>query len=401
MDDKISRNLRHGNLDLEQLDLGNSRMKDFVRVPWCLHKGEPHWTPPLNAEYLGSRLLGLNGLLTSRHPYHEHAEVTHFLARRTGAIVGRISASVNHRFNEHYNEKIGFFGFFEVENNFSTAAALLESAKKWLAAKGMAVMRGPGEYSTATHERQGILVDGHDFPPTVELTHTPPYYAELLERYGLRKAKDYHAYLVTVDEIPIERFKRLGEAVRKRGNITTRPVVMKKFREEVRLIMRIYNEAWTGNWGFLPVTDGEADALADTLKSVVDPEFVRFAYVGNELAAVIGAIPDPNQVMRPSWRWFGDSDLVRIFRLLKNRSRIRFLRFMFFGILPPYRRLGIDALLFAETFAHGAPRGYSHVEASMLLEENELMIGAAKALGGRRYKTWRIYEMPLQNGGSR
>jgi hypothetical protein len=394
-DSKIPDTTNLGKLDLEEFGLGSPLMKEFVKFSWKLHYGDPHWTPPLDSDYLGSRLLGLKGLLTSEHPYHEHAEVTHFLARRNGKIVGRVSAAVNNRFNDYHKEKVGFFGFFEVENDFIATSALLNAAKTWLAAKGMEVMRGPGEYSNATHERQGILVDGFEFSPTVELTHNKPYYQELLERFGFCKVKDYHAYLVNVDEIPINRFKRLGDAIKKRGNITTRPVNMRRLRDEVRLMMRIYNEAWVGNWGFLPMTDGEADALADTLKAVVDPEFVKFAYVGNELAGVIGAIPDPNHALRPSWRWYGDSDPIRIFRLLKKRKQIRFLRFMFFGILAPFRRLGIDALLFAEAFAYGVPKGYTHLEASMILEENDLMAAAAKALGGRHYKTWRIFEMPI------
>jgi hypothetical protein len=390
-----SKNYIQGRIALEQFGLDSPLIKEFAKFPWQLHRGDPCWTPPLNAELLGNRILGVKGLLTSEHPYHRHAEVTHFLARRNGSIVGRISAAINHRFNQYHNERIGFFGFFDVENDCEAASALLDGAKEWLASKGMLVMRGPGEYSNATHERQGVLVDGYNYLPTVELTHNPPYYAELLERYGLVKVKDYQAYLIKVAEIPIERFKRLGEAGCKRSNITTRPADMKRFKEDVRLIMRIYNEAWHENWGFIPVTDGEADSLADRLKSVADPGFVIFAYVGNQPAGVIGAIPDPNRVLHPLWRWWGDSDAVRLFRLLKGRRRIHFLRFMFFGILPPFRRLGIDALLFAEAFAYGVPKGYTYLEASMLLEENSLMIAAAKALGGQHYKTWRVYQIPL------
>ena len=98
---------------IEEIPLGDSRLKRFVEFPWQLYRGDPCWTPPLRGDLLGSRLLGLKGLLTPAHPYHHEAEVTHFLAWRDGTPVGRISAAVNRRFNEYYGSRIGFFGFFE------------------------------------------------------------------------------------------------------------------------------------------------------------------------------------------------------------------------------------------------------------------------------------------------
>ncbi|MCK5246016.1 N-acetyltransferase, partial [Candidatus Bipolaricaulota bacterium] len=275
---------------IEQYALGDRRLKDFVRVPWILFKGDPYWTPPLMGELLGSRLLGLTGLLTPEHPYHAHAEGTHFVARDGRQLLGRVSAAVNHRFNEHYGSKIGFFGFFDVCDSFEVAEALLNCARDWIRDRGMTVMRGPGGYSNATHEaHQGVLIDGFDTPPTVELTHNPPYYGEFLERYGLEKVKDYHAYKVHL-EPPSERLIRIAKEVQRRRSIETRAVDMKNFRAEVGRIVDIYNEAWSNNWGFLPLTEVEADAMANTLKLVIDPGLMRFATVNGELAAVLGAL---------------------------------------------------------------------------------------------------------------
>ena len=383
-------------VSIEQFGLGDPRIKDFAELPWRLYRNDLCWTPPLNADLLGNRLLGAKGILTATHPYHESAEVTHFLARRGKRIVGRVSAAINHRFNDYYGARLGFFGFFEAEEDYEAVAALLDAAREWIGARGMTAVRGPGEYSNATHERQGVLVSGFEYPPTVELTHNPPYYAEMLERYGFSKVKDYHAYIIEVADIPISRFERLGEMARRRGKITTRPIDLGRFTEEVRLIIRIYNEAWSTNWGFLPITDDEAVALAKSLRPIADPGFVRFAYVDNKPVAVIGALPDPNWGLRPRWGGLvGNSDPARLARMFFLRKKIPIVRFMFFGILPAYRRMGINALLFWETFDHGVPKGYRQVEASMLLEDNDLMIQDAEALGGRLYKTWRIYEMQI------
>jgi len=381
---------------IEAIPLGSPRIKLFADFPWRLYRDDPSWTPPLRGDLLGNSLLSLVGLLTPKHPYHRHAEVTHFLAWRGKEPVGRVSAAINHRFNEYHDSQIGFFGFFEVIEDYAVAAVLLDQAREWVRARGMQVLRGPGEYSNATHERQGILVDGYQYPPTVELTHNPPFYAEILERYGFRKAKDYYAYRMAVQPPPSERLLRLAKRVRRRREIETRVVAMKDLVEGIRLVVKIYNEAWAQNWGFLPITEEEADAIADTLRPIIDPELVRFAFIDDEPVAVLGAFPDPYYALRPRWRWYGDSDLVRVARLMAVRRRLPRLRLIFYGVRPQYRRLGVDALLFLEAKEHAREQGYQECEVSMLLEDNDLIQRAAEFMGGAYYKTWRIYDLPLE-----
>lgn len=384
-------------LTIEEVPLGSPRLRIFADFPWRLYRGDPCWTPPLRGDLLGSRLLHLVGLLTPQHIYHTFSEVTHFLAWRGKKPVGRISAAINHRFNEHYQGKFGFFGFFEVIEDFEVARALLDRAREWVRARGMEVLRGPGEYSNATHERQGCLVEGFQYPPTVELTHNPPYYGEFLERYGFRKAKDYYAYIFDVQPGPPPRLVSLAERVRRRGGIETRSINMNDLLGDVRLIVDIYNDAWAQNWGFLPILDEEAVTLAETLRMILDPGLVRFAYVHGEPAAVLGAFPDPYYALRPRWRWYGDSDLVRVLRLLwmRRKGKLPRLRLMFYGVRPQYRGLGVDALLFLESWQHAIRQGYQQCENSMLLEDNDLILRASEFVGARRYKVWRIYDLPL------
>jgi GNAT superfamily N-acetyltransferase len=386
----------HAPLRIEEIPLGSSRIKLFADLPWKIRRGDPCWTPPLRGDLLGNRLLGLVGLLTPKHPYHQHAEVTHFLAWRDGKAVGRVSAAINRRFNEYHVTRIGFFGFWDVIEDYEIARALLDRACAWVKERGMKVIRGPGEYSNATHERQGVLIDGFEYPPTVELTHNPPYYAGFLERYGFGKAKDYYAYIVDVQTPPPPRLTRLAEQVRQRRDIETRPLILKKLNDEVHLIVKIYNDSWAQNWGFLPITDEEAILLAKSLRLIVDPGLVQFAFVQGEPAAVLGAFPDPNYAFLPRWRWYGDSDLIRLTRLLFKRRNNRHTRLMFFGVRPGFRNLGIDALLYEKVKNYATKQGYSKCEPSMLLEDNHLILRPSEFMGAERYKTWRIYDLSLE-----
>ena len=318
------------------------------------------------------------------------------MAWRGKEPVGRISAAINHRFNDYHNARIGFFGFFDVVEDYEVAKALLDQVQSWVKGYGVSVLRGPGEYSTVTYERQGVLVDGFQHPPTMELTHNHSYYGAFLDNYGFHKAKDYFAYTFDVQTSIPSRLKKLVDQVRIRRDIQTRPLNIKKLTDDVRLIADIYNDSWTKNWGFLPITDVEAKAIADSLRLIVDPGLVRFAFIGGEPAAVLGAFPDPYYVLRPRWRWYGDSDLIRTARLLLMRRRIPNTRLMFFGIRPGFRQLGIDALLFYEAKEYGIQRGYSKCETSMLLEDNQLILRASEFMGARQYKTWRIYELLIE-----
>jgi len=383
-------------LTIEQIPLGDKRLKNFVKFSWQLYKGDPCWTPPLNADLLGNRLLGLKGLLNPEHPYHRHAEVTHFLAWRGSKPVGRISAAENKYYNEYHQTSIGSFGFFEVINDYEVAKLLLDCAREWVEERDLAVLRGPGEYSNSTHERQGILIHGFDSEPTVELTHNPPYYSEFLERYGFQKAKDYVAYLSDTDTSKITLLRRLAQKVSKDLNIETRALIKKDIKEEVRVILNIYNEAWAKNWGFLPISDEEGDAIADTLQFIIDPGLVRFAFHNGEPIAVLGIIPDPNYALRPRWRWYGDSDFVRLTRLLIMRRRIPRTRGMFFGIKPEFRNAGLPALLANEVVDHLLKQHYTQFDGSLVLEDNQAIIRLVDVLGGRYYKRWRIYDLPLK-----
>jgi GNAT superfamily N-acetyltransferase len=380
---------------VDEIPLGSRRMKDFVEFHWTHYHGNEHWVPQLNADLLGNRILGMKGLLQPNHPYHLTAEATHFMAFRGEKPVGRVSVVINHRFNEYYGSDFAFFGFFEVVEEYEVAEALLDAARDWAKAHGASALRGPGEYSNATHERQACLIDGFDQDVYVEHTWNYPYYQEFIERYGFTKAMDYHAHMIDLSEPLTDRLAEVADAVRKREKIETRALDMSKFDSELRMVIDIYNQAWAQNWGFLPIEQWEVDALVEALKPIIDPGLVRFAFYKGKPIAVLGAFPDPNYLLQPKWKPYGDNDLVRLIRLLHGKKHIPRIRLIFFGIVPGYRRLGTDALLYEEVYNYCKQRGYEKVDVSLLLEVNDLVIRAAEFMGGKRYKTWRIWDLPL------
>lgn len=387
-----------GNITIEEMPLDSPKLKEFVSLPWELYRNDPCWTPPLHADLLGNRLLGINGILTSKHPYHRNAEVTHFLARKDDKPVGRISAAINREYNNFHKTQIGSFGFFETINDYNVAKLLLDKAREWIEKRGMSVMRGPGEYSNATHERQGILIDGFEYPPTVELTHNPPFYGQFMDKYGLTKAMDYYAYNIEMTDKVLNRAVSFSKKLSRKvsSDITTRPINLKNLKSEVALIVDIYNQAWSRNWGFLPLTNEDANVIADSLAIIADADIIYFAYAGEKPIAVMGNIPDPFYAFRPRWKWYGDSDLVRLLRLLAIRKKIPDVRSMFFGIVPEYQGAGVPTLLVLDVAAGIRKKNYKRMEASLLLEINSKIINFVEIFGGTPYKKWRIYDLPLK-----
>src|SRR6185503_5233753 len=205
----------------------------FIELPYRLYRKDPRFVAPLRRERrdLFSK---------ARHPFFAHAEAAFFVARRAGRTVGRIEAIVNHAYGTQHEASTGFFGAYECEHDRAASDALLGAAADWLRARGMTAMRGP--FTHSQNEEYALLVDGFDAPPVVQLAYNPPYYADLLEGYGLRRACDLHAWWADTDAALDPRLLRVAAAVRKRGHVTVRPLRLDDFDAEVDRAERLLNE---------------------------------------------------------------------------------------------------------------------------------------------------------------
>jgi GNAT superfamily N-acetyltransferase len=374
----------------------SQQFSEFISFAWEVYKGNLYWVPPLIS-------MMKEMFDPQKNPFWEHAEFQNFLVRRDGRVAGRITAIISNNHNQIHQEQMGFFGFFEVLEDYEAAEALFDTAGEWLRAKGMTAIRGPAHPSV--NDEYGLLVDGFDSPPVVMMPYNPPYYADFIERYGFAKAMDLWAFHLDtsilggekVDRLPTK-LLRVVEVVRKRYNYSVRNISLKDWDAEVERFKKVYNSAWEKNWGAVAMTDHEISHLADALKQIMDPDLVFLVEKDGEVVGVSITLPDVNQALlraypRPTtWEpW----TLLKFLWHYKVRSCIDGIRVLILGVLEPYRGKGIDALLYYETAMAALPKGYKNAEMSWILETNDPMNRAIEFLGGQVYKTYRIYEKPL------
>jgi hypothetical protein len=358
-------------------------VKRFIKFQWEIYRGNPVWVPPL--------LMDRRKLMDKKkNPFYQHSEAEFFLGFRDGKIVGRIGAIINENHNKEHNDKIGFFGFFECIDDAEVAYTLIGTAKDWLARRGATAMRGPA--SPSVNDEYGLLIDGFDKPPVVLMPYNPPYYATLLEGAGLKKVKDLYAYHVHKDKVFTEKLKRVSEIVKKREGISFRTLDMKNFKKEVALIRDLYNKAWQYNWGAVPMTDAEFDALAKDLKPVVVPELVIIAEYKGEPIGFSLSLPDLNIALKHNRNGYL---LPGLYCLFRYKKAITATRIIVLGVVKEFQMTGAGGVLFYETGVRSVKSGYPEGEASWVLEDNVMMNRGAELLNADRTKTYRVYETSL------
>jgi GNAT superfamily N-acetyltransferase len=370
---------------IDVVPVANSRhRREFMLLPWKIYKGDPHWVPPL--------VMDLKKLFDKKkYPFFQHSEADFFLARRSGETVGRIAAILNNNHNKFHNERCAFFGFFETVNDQAVATALLEKAADWAREKGMTALRGPANYST--NDTCGLLIDGFDSSPVILMTYNPRYYVDLIENAGFRKAMDLYAWWMIKEQGLNPKILRVGEKVLQEENIKLRTLNMKNFWGEVEIIKKIYNEAWSANWGFVPMTDAEFDFLARDLKPAVDPRLVLIVEKDGEPVGFSLSLPDYNVALK---KLNGRLLPFGLFKLLYYKRRIKHLRVLTLGVVRKLQtHSGIGAALYMETFRRGTAIGFNAGDFSWTLESNTLINRGMKLLGAKLYKRYRFYQRGL------
>ena len=369
-----------GNIRITEV-LRRCDVRHFIDVPYAIYRNDPYWVAPLRREM--RKLLDRR-----RNPFFDHGEACYWIAWRGSTAVGRISAQINHLHLAIHKDATGNFGFFEAIDDPAVIRALLETAESWLRARGMTRILGP--YSPSINDEIGILVSGFESRPMVMMAHSPPYYSRRLEDEGYRKAKDVHAYLLNptaeVDKELLERFEKARERFRR---IHIRATDKRRFKDDMRLLMEIYNDTWNNNWGFIPLTEHEVDYLGQSIKPIVRYEAFLFGLVNGFPEGMLIGIPDLNEAIADlGGRLFPFGWAKLLWRL--NVRYPKSFRIILAGARKAHR-VAVYPLLLAEMIKAARVRGVERLEISWILEDNKASISVHRGVGAKLSKVYRIY----------
>lgn len=369
-------------------------LKAFIDLPWRLYANDPNWVPPLKAE--------VKELLTpGKNPFFGHAEAQYFLARRNGKVVGRISAHIDHLalaqpVEQGMGPGTGNFGLFEAEDD-ATGKALIATAEDWLRAKGMTRVLGP--ISLSIWEEPGLLVSGHDHPPTVMMGHNSPTYQAMIEGAGYVPVKQLKTYELDITKSFPPLIQRIIQSGEKNPRITIRRVDKSKFDREAAIILAILNDAWGNNWGFVPITDDEIAHTGKKLKPIVFEDLIMIAELDGEPVAFMMTLPDLNEATKSLNGSLFPFGFIKLLKWLR-KPKARTMRVPLMGVvqrLQSSRMAGQLAFMMIETIRlraiadYGSTRG----EIGWVLDDNQGMNGIADAINSTVNKIYQIYEKPL------
>ena len=366
-----------------------SDRKAFVDLAWDVYEDDSAWVPPLKSE--------VHCLIDPRkNPWFEHARAQLWLAERDGQPVGRISAQVDRLVLEHMGVGTGQWGMFEALDG-QAAAALIETAEDWLRTQGMSRALGP--FSLSIWDEPGLEVEGHAQSPTVMMAHHRPDYAAWIEAAGYAKAKDLVTYATDIRDWSDPKIDRLIASGLANPRIRIRRVDKSRFAEEAATILNLLNDAWSDNWGFVPLTETEITFAARKLKPIIYEDLVRIAEVDGEAVAFMITLPDINELTCDlNGRLFPFGWAKLLWRL--RRPRTRRLRVPLMGVAKKLHNSRIATLLafmMIELTRRDAIANYgaSEGEFGWILEDNKGMLSIAQLPGATINHRYRIYEKQL------
>ena len=374
---------------IEPLELVKNGRKVFVDFAWKVYKDDPAWVPPLKDE--------VHGLLNpKKNPWFEHARAQFWLAYRGDKVVGRISAQVDDLVLEHMGQGTGQWGMFEA-SDADAAAALIAVAERWLREQKMTRALGP--FSLSIWDEPGLEIEGFNEPPTAMMGHHRPEYRAWIEAAGYEKAKDLVTYALDITNWHDPLISRLIEAGERNPRIRIRFIDKSRFDEEARLILNLLNDAWSNNWGYIPLTESEIAYAGKKLKPIIFKELVRVAEVDGEPVAFMLTIPDINELIKDlNGELFPFNFIKLLWRLRKPKTRR--LRVPLMGVAKKLHgsRLASQLAFMMIEFTRRdavAKYGATHGEFGWILEDNKGMLSIAQLPGATINHRYRIYEKAL------
>ncbi len=361
----------------------SAQKKEFFALAERIYSRNSYWIPPLLSSAEG--LVGFK-----KSAFGLHNSVQPFIAYKDNQAVGRIAAIVNNGHLERYKDGVGFFGFFECINDLSVSQALFDTARAWLAERGIFKMRGP--CNPSLNYELGLLVEGFNSSPMFMMTYNLPYYEKLVKAYKFEKVQDLYAFWGDVSMLQDVRDKYLeiSNTIQERLNVIIRPMDKNNFLEEVKSFLNIYNRSLSNTWGFVPLSDEEVAEEAEGLRYLLVPELTLAAEINGKMAGATLCLPDYNPRIRQiRGRLFPFGWL----RLLMNKSAIKGIRVISTNVEPEYQLQGLGLVMLNGLVPLAMKWGIHEAEFSWVLESNKFSRGSLEKGGALRTKTYRIYEI--------
>ena len=364
--------------------LNKQQMRDFIRFPWQVYKCDSFWVPPLLAEIRDK-------LDERKNPFFKYGKIKLFLAYgENKKILGRVAAIINPLHEKIYNESAGFFGMFECTNDVSVARDLFAAALENLKENDCTTMIGPVNFTT--NDESGLLLEGNADCPSFMSNYCPSYYHTLLTESGFSKSIDTLCYETTIGHKFPDKFFRVKEIIASDPAVSIHYFRKNKAIEDILLIRKIYNESFKGTWGFIPMTDPESEDLAEKFMAFADFKLIWIACYEGKPAGMILAIPDINEIIR---KLNGHLYPFGFLRFIFERRHLKRYRVVALGILPEYRRMGIETLLIHKVRDRMYEAGYQRAEFSVVMENNKRMRNLLESFGFRLSKRYRLYKMEI------
>lgn len=362
----------------------------FLRAAFEVFRGDPNFVAPLDFEIK-------ERLSPKKNPFFKRGEAMLFTATRDGQLVGRISAQIDREHLRIWNDDTGFFGFFDTIDDEEVARALLDAASTWLRARDMKRMIGP--FSLYANEEVGTLIEGFDTPPMLMMAHSRQWQDKLALACGLEKEKDLLAFRFERGFALSERVKKAHAEILKLPEVRLRSVDMSNFEQEIRTIVEIYNDTWTGKWGFVPARDDEAKKMAQDMRLVIDPDLAFIAEVNGKPRGMCIMLPNLNEVIADldgKLLPFGWAKLLWRTKIKNPKT----CRLMMLGIHKDIRANvkrygGLSAAMYVEVRNRGMRKGYEWAELSWTREDDAPVNLGIRAMGAKQYKKYRIYTKAL------
>ena len=391
----IEKNQHNG---IELIAFGNESkeerklLKKFVDFHWKLYKKDHQYIPLLDYEYLGFKLIAITGFFEPKNLFFKHAVMRFFMAVKDGKVVGRCNAFVNHRHNQHWNEKTGFFGQLECIDDESIASILMEAATEFLRDQGMDTIRGP-QNLPVNDATPGFLTKGFDSRPVMYYHYNKPYYSTLIEKVGFNAVKCVKSWEVKPARPMEDKLVRLGQKIIDRYNVTVEEWGDRTLDVRKKEMLEIYNAAWNDNYGFVPFTQEEFDQIIDDMLLIMDKKLFIFLYIKGEAAAFFGAVPNVSEKLKRIGN-FRHLELIRAIKLILGAKRTKGIRVGYLGVKPKFRRLGLDGIMIWKQKLYTRTR-YDYCDMGWVLEDNTLTIRLIEMMGSEDSKTYTIYEKEI------